>query len=284
MEKRIYKAGCFPALTDEERLLISRAAELSARCDYSAVASSFLSPREQRLIFESGVARGGFFFGGAVGATRRKLVFLPAWMEFENTAFTAFSIEREKLFLETLSAYGSRDTIDEVLLPLQLKSSGYEELSHRDWLGALMALGIKRETIGDICFFDGNAYVFAEPKAAVFIENELSRAGRAKVSARICTLPHNFEIQNKFDNISTTVASPRLDGVVRALCSVSRDDAAEIIERGQTELNYFTETEIDKRVSDGDIISVRGYGKFIVDSTGETTKKGRFRLAARKFV
>ena len=280
----INKAGGLPALTDEERLLISRAAELSARCDYSAVASSFLSPREQRLIFESGAARGGFFFGGALGATRRKLVFLPSWMEFENTAFSVFSLDREKLFLETLLTYGSEDTVREVLLPVHLKSSGYKKLTHRDWLGSLMSLGIKRETIGDICFFEGEAYVFAEPKAAVFIENELSRAGRDKVSAHICNLPENFVIENEFENITSTIASPRFDSIVRALCSISREDAAKIIESGQAELNYFTETEVDKRVSDGDIISVRGYGKFIVDSTGDITKKGRFRLMARKFV
>lgn len=235
-------------------------------------------------MFESGAAQGGFFFGGAVGATRRKLVFLPSWMEFENSPFSVFSTDREKLFIETLSSYGSEDVAEELLVPLHLKSSGYKELSHRDWLGSLMALGIKRETVGDICFFEGETYVFAEPKAAAFIENELSRAGRDKVSAEICRLPEGFKIETKFENISTTVASPRLDGIIRALCNISREDAAEMITGGLAELNYFTETEVDTRVSDGNIISVRGHGKFILDSTGETTKKGRFRILARKLV
>jgi len=276
--------GGLPALTDEERLLISRAAELSARCDYSAVASCFLSPREQRILFESGAASGGFFYGGALGATRRKLIFLPSWMECEKQHGGVFAHEKEQQLREILEAYGSEDITDEFYVPLRLKRSGYEALSHRDWLGALMALGIKRETLGDICFFRGEAYVFAEPKAAAYIESELQRAGRDKVSAEICSLPEDFKIEINYQNVSTTVASPRIDGVVRALCNMSRDDAAQLVVSGFVELNYFTETEVDAKISGGDIISVRGHGKYVVDSADEQTKKGRVRIAARKLV
>lgn len=276
--------GGLPALTDEERLLISRAAELSARCDYSAVASCFLSPREQRILFESGAAAGGFFYGGALGATRRKLIFLPSWMEYEKQAGGVFAPEKERQLLGVLDSYGCRDVTDEFYVPLHLKCSGYETLSHRDWLGSLMALGIKRETLGDICIFEGEAYVFAEPKAAAYIESELVRAGRDKVSAEICAIPEDFKIELKYENISTTVASPRIDGVVRALCNMSRDDAAQLVVSGFVELNYFTETEVDAKISGGDIISVRGRGKYIVDSADEQTKKGRVRIAARKLV
>ena len=276
--------GGLPALTDEERLLISRAAELSARCDYSAVASCFLSPREQRILFESGAAVGGFFYGGAVGATRRKLIFLPSWIEHEKSCSGVFSSEKENQLKDLLASYGCEDILSEFYVPVHLQCSRYEKLSHRDWLGSLMALGIKRETLGDICFFEGEAYVFAEPKAAAYIENELNRAGRDKVSAKVCSLPDSFEIQLEYKNVSTTVASPRIDGVVRALCNMSRDDAASLVVSGMVELNYFTETEVDAKVSGGDIISVRGHGKYIVDSADEQTKKGRVRIVARKFV
>ncbi len=280
----INKAGGLPALTDEERLLISRAAELSARCDYSAVASCFLSPREQRILFESGAAAGGFFYGGAVGATRRKLIFLPSWIECEKLGGNTFSIEKERQLVEALLSYGCEDALGEFYVPVHLCCSGYKSLSHRDWLGSLMALGIKRETLGDICFFNGEAYVFAEPKAAAYIENELNRAGRDKVSAVVCALPENFRIEHEYESVSTTVASPRIDGIVRALCNMSRDRAASLVASGLVEINYFTETEVDAVVCDGDIISVRGYGKYIIDSAGEKTKKGRVRILARKFV
>lgn len=284
MEKFNNRAGNIPALTDEERLLISRAAELSARCDYQAVASCFLTPREQRILHEAGVDRGGFFFGGAPGATRRKLVYLPSWMEADEKRGGVFSGDGEDKFLSALDSYGSRDMIGEFCVPVRLRCSGYESLSHRDWLGSLMALGIKRETIGDICFFNGEAYVFADPKTAEFISMELSRAGRDKVSAETCSLPDGFCIENDFEPVSSTVASPRLDGVIRALCNISREDAANLVEAGYAELNYFTELKPDAAVSDGDIVSVRGQGKFIIDNCSQMTKKGRFRLTARKYV
>ena len=280
----INKAGGLPALTDEERLLISRAAELSARCDYSAVASCFLTPREQRILFESGAAAGGFFYGGAIGATRRRLVFLPSWIECDKSRKGLFSQEKEEQLESALLSYGCEDMLAEFYTPVHLRSSGYEKLSHRDWLGSLMALGIKRETIGDICFFEGEAYVFAEPKAAVYIQNELSRAGRDKVSAEICSLPRDFRIELEYELFATTVASPRIDGVVRALCNMSRDDAASLVASGMVELNYFTATEVDAKVCNGDIISVRGRGKYIIDSADEQTKKGRVRIAGRKLV
>lgn len=276
--------GNIPDLTDEERLLISRAAELSARCDYQAVASCFLSPREQRILYETGVSHGGFFYGGTKGASRRKLIFLPQWIEADKGVTGIFSDEHENALREALEAYGASDMLDEFYVPVHLVSSGYLQLTHRDWLGSLMSLGIKRETLGDICFFSGEAYVFAEPKAAEYITLELKRAGRDKVKGEICKLPEGFVPETDFEEINTTVASPRLDGIVRALCNISRDDASESVTSGLCELNYFMETKPDAQVKNGDVISVRGYGKYIVDSTDGITKKGRCRLTARKYI
>lgn len=279
------KAGGSLALTDEERLLVSRAAELSARPRFPAVASCFLTPREQRIVFEvSGVAD-FFYFGGAVGATRRKLIFLPEWIECDALRpKSPFSEETEKEFLFALESYGMDGLLSELMSVVRIKTSGYEKVSHRDILGALMSLGIKRETLGDICFFEGDAYVFCENITADFICEELCKAGRDTVKAEKCSLPENFRIVHHFEEMSTTVASPRLDGVVRALCNISREDAAEIVESGMTELNYFIECECDTKVSDGDIISVRGYGKYVIDSAADVTRKGRIRLSARKYI
>ena len=278
------KAGGSLALTDEERLLVSRAAELSARPRIPAVASCFLTPREQRLIFEASGVADFFYFGGAVGATRRKLVFLPEWMDSDvMRPKTPFSVETEKAFLDIIASYGMDDMWDELMTVVRIKTSGYEQVSHRDLLGSLMGLGIKRETLGDICFFDGDAYVFCEKVTADYICSALTKAGRDKVRCEKCTLPENFEIIHQFEDVHTTVASPRIDGVVRALCNISREDAASLTENGDVELNYFTEEECDAKVSGGDIISVRGYGKFVIDSVSELTRKGRIRLSARKY-
>lgn len=80
------------------------------------------------------------------------------------------------------------------------------------------------------------------------------------------------------------MASMRLDGVVKALCGLSREDASKLVARGDVSLNCFEKYETDREVQNGDIISVKGFGKYIVDSTGGRTRKDRLRVSARKYI
>ena len=117
------KAGGSLALTDEERLLVSRAAELSARPRFPAVASCFLTPREQRLVFEMSGVPDFFYFGGAVGATRRKLIFLPEWIECDAIRpKSPFSADTEKDFLASLESYGMDSLIEELMSVVKIKT------------------------------------------------------------------------------------------------------------------------------------------------------------------
>ena len=105
---------------------------------------------------------------------------------------------------------------------------------------------------------------------------------RVKVARAV--LPAGYEIVRKFKPIADTVASARLDGVVTALCNLSREAAKEKILSKEVEQNYETAEKTDIPVSAGDVISVRGVGKFEVDSVSDPTKKGRFRLIAKKYI
>lgn len=305
-------------ISEEERLLIARGAELSARTEHSAVASSFLSPREQRLLFESALTQKRadqiYFWGGCRGATRRMAVYLPAWVlsfSSEDPSFSPnqlFSREREEYLLQLLSMAGLEDMCEDVssdfydtlpekleaaeefgllsefVHPLLLEGSGFRTLSHRDWMGSLLSLGIKREVLGDIVIWDDfHAVVFCQAKAAAYLISELKKAGRDTVHAAPCRLPTGFVPRQQYIPVRGTVASPRADGVVRTLCNVSREDAAELIQRGMVEINYDPVTETDARVEPGDILSVRGYGKFRIDEIGRSTGHGRIHLTARKY-
>ncbi len=307
-------------ITEEERLLIARGAELSARAEHSAVASSFLSPRQQRILFDSALRekRAGqlFFWGGCLGASRRMAVYLPTWiLSFAEDAPPAslaqlFTQDREMYFLRLLTAAGMEDwieieccggdpyesppekleTIQEegflsaFVHPLLLKGSGFRTLSHRDWLGSLMSLGIKREILGDIVLWDNfHAVVFCQTKGASYLISEIKKAGRDAVHAIPCRLPAGFVPRQQYTPIHGTVASPRADGVVRILCNVSREDAAALIQRGMVEVNYDSIEETDRHMEPGDIISVRGYGKFRIDEIGRPTTRGRLHLTAQKY-
>ena len=274
---------------DERRLLVFRAAELSARSENSAVASSFLTSAEQRIIFEAQRAAGRsdrlFFWGGYVGAERRKAIFLPSWLSPDGAVpQNAFSEERERFFLRLLDEYGNGDIAEEYMCSLKLSGSGYAQLSHRDWLGALMALGIKRSVLGDIVTDGTDYYVFAEKSCADYIVSQLCRAGRDAVSCTFADLGGDFAPKRSFQELSFTVASPRADGIIRGLCGVSREKAAQIIAGGLAEINYLPLSDTDRRLAAGDILSVRGYGKFIIDRAEDETKKGRIRVLARKYI
>lgn len=274
--------------TDEERLLIARAAELSARSDGVAAASNFMTPREQRIVFESlkGVeADRLFFWGGFIGAERRAAVFLPTWTVGDQKAPDGvFSAAREEHFLRLLDEVGCTDILNDFILPVKLLSSGYEKLSHRDWLGSLVGLGLKRQMLGDIVVHDGGAVLFARRESMDFIVSQLKRAGRDSVRAEIAEPDIAFTVQRSFEDICQSVASMRLDGAVRALCSLSREKAASLVESGNVEVNYYTEKRVDHHLSPGDILTVRGFGKFVIYRCEDVTKRGRIRLFAGKYI
>ena len=274
--------------TDEERLLISRATELSERSEKNAVALSFLTPGEQRLVFSQmereGKADRVFFWGGYFGAERRRAIFLPSWLDFGRCRYPLYSREREGHFANGLSEIGMESVLTDYTGAIRLSGSGYAKLTHRDFLGALMGLGIKRSVVGDICVFDHSAVVFCDDKTSDFIAEEMTSAGRDSIKSEKISVDLSFEADRKFQEICTTVASPRLDGVVRALCNISRDDALQLVLQGSVEHNYFMNKEPDRAVCENDIISVRGFGKYIIDRVGEVTRRGRIRLIARKYV
>ncbi len=274
-------------LDDAARRLMARAVDLIRREAYDVAYSHyFLTPREQRLFLAAAQAEGAadrrFFYGGAAEAERRTAVLSPDWLLGDVPGGDPFGPEREA-FLFSLLEDGVID-LSEAIVPLALNGSPYGDLSHRDWLGSLLALGIDRTALGDIDVLDPHhAVAFFTPSVAPYIADHLVSAGSDTVSAVPADLPHGFAVPRSFESVEASVASPRLDGVVRALTNLSRADAAALVKAGDIELNYFCEENLDAPVDDGDILSIRGYGKYIIDSANTVTRRGRNRLVARKY-
>ncbi len=272
-------------LSDDEQRLLGRVDELYSRADDGVIGfSNFLNMRE-RFIIENqrhAILKGDdtsplcFFFGGYPDAERTLLCVMPSYCRYSltegNTLGAAF-----------------RDELTEVITPLQIKTSGYVKLAHRDFLGALIGLGIDRAAMGDILPNDDGAIVFVSPSVATLIKNELTYIGRDKVKVADVTLPDDFTFSRQFEKIGGTVASARLDAVVSELARTSRESAKSLIDGGFVEHNYFTATRYDREVTNGDVISIRKTGatkggKFIVDKIDELSMKGRIRLAARRYI
>ncbi|MCL2057211.1 MAG: YlmH/Sll1252 family protein [Oscillospiraceae bacterium] len=157
------------------------------------------------------------------------------------------------------------------------------KLSHRDFLGTLLGLGIKRGTVGDILAEDGRCAVFVTEVVSPVIMQELVTVGGAAVSCSrgidTSALP-----QPRFKDISGTVGSLRMDSLVRLLTGYAREKSAAMIRSGLVKRNDNTVLSVSEGFGAGDTISVRGFGKYIIDGTGGPTKKGRLTVRARKYI
>lgn len=235
--------------------------------------SAFFSPREELAASEYlKRAKAAFIsFGGYTDAERRKIYILPDYIE----------LLEDNDGIEVICDFGFSTDIDCV----RIKGSGFEELSHRAVMGSILGLGVERDAIGDIVMLDRhNAVFFCESRLTAFFEENLERVGRDKVKTLRIELDENIIPERKTQKISDTVASARLDCVVSALCSFSREMAKEAILSSLVELNYECEERADREVSVPAVISVRGFGKFKIISLSDKTKKGRYRLMAEKFI
>ena len=156
-------------------------------------------------------------------------------------------------------------------------------LTHRDFLGALMSAGIQRDTVGDLLVEEGRCVLFLRAEIADFVLAQTEKIGGVGVKLRVGAeepLPQGMG----FAAFSAVIASARLDCAVAAALSTSREKAAALIASGGVLLNHEEIVSVSAAVRDGDKLSVRGKGRFILDSVGPVTKKGRLALSGRKYI
>lgn len=261
----------------ERELLRARVLELMERAERGEISvGEFYNPREiyyAEQILKSSGYRGRFaFFGGYDDAERKRLVCLPE--------YALYGIETEEELYGTAKQYAEEDVT--VLL---ISGSGFKKLSHRDFMGSILALGIKRSVLGDISVNgDDGAYVFCDTKIAEYIKVNLTKVGRDAVKVRITELPPDYVPEKRTVTVADTVASMRADCIVAALVNCSRDAAKGYLSAGLVELNYEPLYKPDASLDEGDILSVRGKGKFRITKTDGKTKHGRLRLVAEKYI
>ncbi len=151
----------------------------------------------------------------------------------------------------------------------------FASASHRDLLGAVMALGLERDALGDICLGvdPGCAYLFCIPEVADYIQGNLESAGRAKL--KITRASHIVIAPPKGTFNRVTVQALRLDAIVAAGYRLSRSEAQRMISSGLVKRNHLVELRGDIHLAKGDLLSVRGYGRLRVDDIQGETRKGR---------
>lgn len=206
-------------------------------------------------------------YGGREDADRNIVVFLPSYLEKDT-------------FLADEMANGEMIQCLHIT-PLNKRFS--EELSHRDYLGALMNMGIERDKIGDILTSESEAFVFVMADMADLIAKELCRVKHTSVQCEVVA-PEHCTLEPKFEELSGSVASLRLDSILAMVYRVSRGKAQEVIQGENVFVDGRVITDDGYNLKPGQRISVRGHGKFIFTGMGSTTKKGRVYANVKRYI
>ena len=149
-----------------------------------------------------------------------------------------------------------------------------ENLSHRDYMGALLNLGVDRSVIGDIIVQETAAWFFCQSKMTEFFLENLCRVRHTNILITKVNDPEEFPHPN-LESINGTCASVRLDSLIALAFKASRSSMVSYIESGQVFVNGKLITSNGYEPKEGDIVSVRGKGRFIFDGVSHQTKKGR---------
>ena len=252
------------ARTQEDRILLAKLWDkINAGISRNIMANTgCLSPRELEMArYLFGDAEGLRTFGGYEGAERKMLVYLPEYLE-ENVL------------------YGE----DSPVVCLRAEFYEGDSPTHRDFLGALMGLGIGRETVGDICNGNGSCDFLVTAQIAPFVLQELTSAGRTKLRLQMVALQQICVPEGNIKLIRDTLASLRLDGVVSAGFRISRSLASQYISAGKVAVDGLPCEKPDKLLTEGAKISLRGNGKICLASVKGQTKKGRISVEIHRYM
>ena len=167
-----------------------------------------------------------------------------------------------------------------VISPVMRKFA--DKLSHRDFLGSLMNLGIKREMLGNIIVSDNCGYLLCLEQIADYIKNNLTRIKHTSVSVKeVDSLPEN--IIKEPEPVELVVSSLRLDVLISAVYKLSRSEASKLFSSGKIFVNSKLTENTSYQLKENDIISVRGFGRFIFSEQLRKTKKDRLIVEIRKY-
>ena len=169
------------------------------------------------------------------------------------------------------------------LLQISNKSK-FSKVDHKDYLGAMMSLGIKREKLGDLIIKDGTCYAPVCTDISDYIISNLSKIKNSPcVASQYDYILHDLP-KREFQEKIVISTSFRLDGMVSAICNVSRNSSVELISAGKILVNYFHCLKKDKVIKNNDTLTIRGYGKFMVADIIGNTQKGRLKVVIKQYI
>lgn len=217
----------------------------------------------EKFLQENGMKNYVFFGGNDEDSERSILLFHPA-------KFSKEIVEKN---------------VENILCGIRINLPKDLHYEHRIYLSGIMKLGVKREKIGDILVGENGADIIVLYEIADFLKNNLIQLTRfQKANCDIIAIKDIIKVEKKFEEFSVIVSSMRLDNFVSELVKCSRSKALEWIEQQKVLVNYSLETKFSKKILLGDVITIRGKGKFIIMENKNRTKSQKYVMNIKKFV
>ena len=237
----------------EKHELLKRGEDLARRCEQKSILThtGFLSPAERYALEHDPALRFSrmAFFGGWPDAERTMAFFLPEYMEADDPG-----ISEQVRCIRLTAAFG--------------------EPGHRDYMGAILGMGVGREWVGDILADGQQAVILCQPSVLRHLLG-IEKVGRWGVKGREIPLAEVPRPERRIAERVFSVKSPRLDAVCAGMVRLSRSEAARQIEAGAVSLNYDECLKSDAQLREGDVVSLRGAGKARLAEIGGSSRKGR---------
>ncbi|MBB5323760.1 RNA-binding protein YlmH [Anoxybacillus tepidamans] len=226
------------------------------KAQYCPKLTDFLDPREQeivRLVIGNDEEVNLSFFGGASFVERKRALLYPSYFqpEQEDFALTLFSVRYPSKFVS---------------------------LEHRQVLGSLMSLGLKRGKFGDILIKDEGVQFIVAKEIADYTRLHFHAVGKTKISLEEKPLTEIIVLEEQWKEATVTVSSLRLDAVLSQVFGVSRQNAQSLIENGLVKVNWKVVEQAHLECKEGDVLSARGLGRLKMIAIDGKTKKDRWRI------
>lgn len=248
---------------DEEKNFLKRLDELVSRSQkrYSTERTDFLPIRLQNIARDHLEKNGEsyLFCGGFEQAERQRLILFPPYTE----------IDCQEAEISLIRLQGRMDFV---------------KVSHRDFLGAVLSLGVKREKFGDLLVTEDGCYLYMATENKDYLLSNPLKVKNVPLSTQEISLEEWTPPKPITKEIAVTVSSLRLDAICAHGFGLSRAKALEAIKSSKVQLNHLETTDGDALVKTDDILSFRGKGKIKIGEILGETKKGKLRVNLQKYI
>ena len=251
----------------KDELITAKIEDRISQCrdGYYVTSTGLQDTHEQALAIAAARHRSGvrtFMYGGYDDAERRMMVCVPKDLPVSD-----------------------EEAAEGLLRVLRVKLPAISrELSHRDYLGSLLGLGIERRLTGDILVRPDGADIIIVPGIEEFLLKELHRIGSVEVKTEAAEVGELIVPEARVEYIKDSVSSMRLDSIVSSAFRISRGKAAEAIRRGLVSVDHAECIKPDAAVREGSSLVLKGKVKAVLEESGGESRKGRIRIVIKRFI